>query len=133
MEHITKEKPRRRLNLQDESVADLQRAQDKADDKLAFEARRLTLNGWTAQDERGYQIHARACHQVIQDGEKLIAALETAAAAQKALQERNQQAQARAKEKLDELAREEAENVLGLSEAPQGEAGPPIAGVYRPE
>lgn len=125
MDHIVSDKPRRRLNLKDESVAELQRAQDKAPDKLAFDAYRLTLNGWTAQDERGYQMHASACHQVIQDGEKLIAALEAAAEAQEARQERNRQAQERAQAKLAELAAQEKADAQRTQESAWPDVEPP--------
>jgi hypothetical protein len=92
MKHITDETPRRITTYPGETMDEYVRAREQAKDLLAFEAKRLVDNGWTANLERGYQKNAAACSLTIPNGEQLIAALETAEENHKADREKREQA-----------------------------------------
>jgi hypothetical protein len=100
MKHITDETPRRITTYPGETMDEYVRAREQAKDLLAFEAKRLVDNGWTANLERGYQKNAAACSLTIPNGEQLIAALETAEENHKADRAKREQALKTVQDKL---------------------------------
>lgn len=98
MKHITDETPRRITTYPGETMDEYVRAREQAQDLMAFEAKRLVDNGWTANLERGYQKSATVCDQNIQSG--MITALETAEENHKADREKREQARSAVQAKL---------------------------------
>lgn len=75
MEDVPKAEGLRSVMRPGESLFDYVEARMKAPDPIAFDARRLLENGWTAEMEGRYQSGARA---LVHDGDALIIALEKA-------------------------------------------------------
>jgi ElaB/YqjD/DUF883 family membrane-anchored ribosome-binding protein len=92
MKHITDETPRRITTYPGETADEYVRAREQAQDLLAFEAKRLVDNGWTANLERSHQKNAAVCILTTPNGEQLITALETAEENHKADRAKREQA-----------------------------------------
>jgi hypothetical protein len=125
MKHITEENPRRITTYPGETSGEYTHAREKAEDITAFEAKRLVHNGWTAALEQAYQANAAKCGVIIQDGEKLYTALQTAEQAQKDDQEKRRQARATVQAKL-------AQPATQTGRTPQRAPQEPTAGVEAP-
>lgn len=69
----------RSLQRRGESLQDYLEEKSKSPDPIAFDARRLIENGWTADKEEHFQIQARKCGVLIENGEELVGALAQAA------------------------------------------------------